>query len=280
MSRYLQRLVLRTADEAGPAIPLVPGSLRESGERSDFDPFEVVAEPTQALEPPPQRPPILRNESMPLPPAPAPTPVGVYTRLFRSEPPPTAIPPANAQSLEIEPALCQPGEGADSVVAPHEEIPAAPREVRPPARIEPPTVEQLEPSRRQPSAPADELAEAVRVPPGRQSRVEEAEPPLVEDPPPHDRRELEPPESPDLVTPPVQRAEPLSRVPPTVYSPTENPPALEPDSPLLVIGRLQVDVVPAERPVREVVRVVSRAVTGAARPAATASKLRFGLGQM
>lgn len=279
MSDYLQRLVRRTGAEAAPAVPLVPATLRESGERPDFDPFAVAAEPAQALAAPRPSQPVPRTESVPPILAPVPAPVSAYTRPFRAEPPPTAVPPAAAQSFEVPPPPSASGEDAEPVVAPPDEIHLTPRAVRGAARFQPPAVERLEPSRRQPPGPADDLT-VVRVPPGRQSRTEEGEQQRADEPRSEDRRELEPPEPPALLSRPVQRLEPPAMIPPSLYPLGENPPEAEPDSPRLVIDRLQVDVVPVPPPGREVVRVVSRAVTGAARSPVSASKLRFGLGQM
>jgi hypothetical protein len=172
------------------------------------------------------------------------------------------VPPAQVEA----PAVRPPRERAELRIAPPEETPPRSRPERTETETEAPA-QRLEPRREQHLAPAADLVETVDLL-RRRTQAEPEERRHSAEPPRESRHELEPPELRLLVPPsPVQAA----RKPPSE-------PETEP--PRLVIGRLLVDVVPPQPPVREVVRVVSRAPSGGSRPAGTATKLRFGLGQM
>jgi hypothetical protein len=313
MSGYFQRLVARAGGGMAPAAPLpLPPKLASSPQMAaETDPFETIAGPEPAadrpddgmatgVEPSPaasrapaadrpddraQRP--VRDAATMLSPGAA---DGMATRVEPSPAASRAAPPraARATLAARRPDDRLPPDGRigsveqatmHASVNPGNSVAAKPAERLPnqePSREQASVVPPHPPARIEPLSPG-KFVETRAVPAGTIKRIverlgERTPAPsdgFVDNSPPEpssSRRERQtPPQAVTLAPPPPsqQRAQ-----------------ALPSDEPRLVIGRLQVDVMPPPVPAAATTRVITREPPARPRTDGRASNLRFGMGQM
>jgi hypothetical protein len=277
MSHYLQRLVERADAGVRPLSGLELTGPLESGFAGEADPFETVGESVASIAPAPRGETVIRAKHVPHEPAPQQRseeypehldmPVGTARIAPRAEPEPPRI--------ERHP------ESSEPRITPPELIATAPPATPSVSQMETPSAPGPEPRQPTLQEPRLESARAVMEPPEHLFAYPPAPREESEVRQPHETpREPVETDLPEFAAAPLQpkRSEPIRLDAPPARQMRETTPEPDPE-PRLEIGHLQVEVVPAQPPVREVVRVVSRA-PAARRNAGMSSKLRFGLGQM